>query len=109
MKKTALPTILSFAAPGLREQIEALPEGTALIGVSTTGRAIAVGLDAESPHVLVCTVSGGGSTTMLRSLAAQFLHQAPTPWSSTPSGSPTVAKAPPTVTHRGNIVGIHDA
>jgi len=108
--KTALPTMLSFHAPDLREQIEAMPEGTALIGISTTGRAIAVDLDAESPHVLVCTASGGGSTTVLRSLTAQFLHQ----------GAHALvldhrrishlwAKALPTVTHRGNTAGIHDA
>ncbi|MFJ2968630.1 hypothetical protein ACIPIC_40990 [Streptomyces collinus] len=87
-----------------------MPEGTALIGISTTGRAIAVDLDAESPHVLVCTASGGGSTTVLRSLTAQFLHQ----------GAHALvldhrrishlwAKALPTVTHRGNTAGIHDA
>ncbi|WEO92710.1 hypothetical protein A6P39_000405 [Streptomyces sp. FXJ1.172] len=75
MKKTALPKMLSFAAPDLREQIEALPASTALIGISTDGRAIAVDLDAECPHVLVCTASGGGSTTILRSLTAQFLYQ----------------------------------
>ncbi|MFH7340700.1 hypothetical protein [Streptomyces sp. KHY 26] len=33
--KTVLPTKLSFHAPDLREQIEALPEGTALIGINT--------------------------------------------------------------------------
>ncbi len=60
MKKTALPTMLSFSAPDLREQIEALPEGTALIGLSTDGRAIAIDLDA-CPHVLVCTSSGGAA------------------------------------------------
>ncbi|MEU5972023.1 hypothetical protein [Streptomyces globisporus] len=75
MKKTALLTMLSFTDPDLRQQIEAMPEGTALIGISTTGQAIAVDLDGESPHVLVCTASGGGSTTVLRSLTAQFLHQ----------------------------------
>ncbi|MEU0255758.1 hypothetical protein ABZ299_25430 [Streptomyces sp. NPDC006184] len=54
--------------------------------------------------------SGGGSTTVLRSLTAQFLHQ----------GAHALvldhrrishlwAKVLPTVTHRGNIAGIHDA
>ncbi|MEU7158923.1 hypothetical protein [Streptomyces chrestomyceticus] len=110
MKKTALPTMLSFAAPGLREQIEALPEGTALIGLSTSGRAIAVDLDAEAPHVLVCTASGGGSTTMLRSLTAQFLHQGAHALVLDPKRiSHLWAKALPTVTHRGTIAGIHDA
>lgn len=102
--------MLSFSAPDLREQIEALPEGTALIGISTTGRAIAVDLDTESPHVLVCTASGGGSTTMLRSLTAQFLHQGAHALVLDPKRiSHLWAKALPTVTHRGNIAGIHDA
>ncbi|WP_405533813.1 hypothetical protein OG592_43950 (plasmid) [Streptomyces avidinii] len=110
MKKTALPKMLSFAAPDLREQIEALPEGTALIGISTTGRAIAVDLDAESPHVLVCTATGGGSTTVLRSLTAQFLHQGAHALVLDPKRiSHLWAKALPTVTHRGNVAGIHDA
>ncbi|WP_225828270.1 hypothetical protein [Streptomyces naphthomycinicus] len=102
--------MLSFSAPDLREQIEARPEGTALIGISTSGQAIAVDLDAESPHVLVCTASGGGSTTMLRSLTAQFLHQDAHALVLDPKRiSHLWAKALPTVTHRGNIAGIHDA
>ncbi|MER6103670.1 hypothetical protein ABT115_15430 [Streptomyces sp. NPDC001832] len=110
MKKTALPKMLSFSAPDLREQIEALPEGTALIGISTDGRAIAVDLDVEAPHVLVCTASGGGSTTMLRSLTAQFLHQGAHALVLDPKRIAHLwAKALPTVTHRGNIAGIHDA
>ncbi|MFF2236272.1 hypothetical protein [Streptomyces anulatus] len=110
MKKTVFLTMLSFADPDLREQIEAMPEGTALIGISTTGKAIAVELDSESPHVLVCTASGGGSTTMLRSLTAQFLHQgAHALVLDTKRISHLWAKALPTVTHRGNIAGIHDA
>ncbi|MGA4996395.1 hypothetical protein ACPCB7_00025 [Streptomyces arboris] len=47
-QKSELPMMLSFHASDLREQTEAVPEGTALIGISTTGRAIAVDLDAES-------------------------------------------------------------
>ncbi|MGI5262298.1 hypothetical protein [Streptomyces angustmyceticus] len=86
--------MLSFSAPDLREQIEALPEGTALIGVGTTGRAIAVDLEAESPHILVCTASGGGSTTMLRSLTAQFLHQGAHALVLDPRGSPTCGRRP---------------
>ncbi|MFK0017072.1 hypothetical protein [Streptomyces sp. NPDC091027] len=110
MTKTVLPTMLSFSAPDLRERIEALPEGTALIGISTSGRAIAVDLDAESPHVLVCTGSGGGSTTVLRSLTAQFLHQGAHALVLDPKRiSHLWAKALPTVTHRGNVAGIHDA
>ncbi|MFB8406097.1 hypothetical protein [Streptomyces sp. NPDC055912] len=110
MTKTALPTMLSFSAPNLREQIEALPEGTALIGLGTDGRAIAVDLDGECPHVLVCTASGGGSTTVLRSLTAQFLHQGAHALVLDPKRiSHLWAKGLPTVTHRGNVAGIHDA
>ncbi|MYY04741.1 MULTISPECIES: hypothetical protein [unclassified Streptomyces] len=110
MTKTALPTMLSFAAPDLREQIEAMPEGTALIGISTDGRAIAVDLDAECPHVLVCTGAGGGSTTVLRSLTAQFLHQgAHALLLDAKRISHLWARGLPTVTHRGNVAGIHDA
>ncbi|MFY4722213.1 hypothetical protein [Streptomyces sp. LaBMicrA B280] len=110
MKKTALPTMLSFAAADLREQIEAMPEGTALIGISTDGRAIAVDLDADCPHVLVCTGAGGGSTTVLRSLTAQFLHQgAHALLLDSKRISHLWARGLPTVTHRGNVAGIHDA
>ncbi|MFJ5851151.1 hypothetical protein [Streptomyces sp. NPDC092903] len=110
MKKTALPATLSFHAPDLREQIEALPEGTALIGLSTTGHAIAVDLNGECPHVLVCTATGGGSTTVLRSLTAQFLHQGAHALVLGPKRiSHLWAKGLPTVTHRGNVASIHDA
>ncbi|MFJ4007698.1 hypothetical protein ACIPWL_30195 [Streptomyces sp. NPDC090023] len=110
MTKTALPTMLSFAAPDLREQIEAMPEGTALIGISTDGRAIAVDLTGECPHVLVCTGTGGGSTTVLRSLTAQFLHQgAHALLLDAKRISHLWARGLPTVTHRGNVAGIHDA
>ncbi|MFJ2819005.1 hypothetical protein [Streptomyces sp. NPDC087294] len=110
MNKNALPTMLSFTAPNLREQIEALPEGTALIGISTHGDAIAVDLNAECPHVLVCTATGGGSTTVLRSLTAQFLHQGAHALVLDPKRiSHLWAKGLPTVTHRGNVAGIHEA
>ncbi|MEV5141655.1 hypothetical protein AB0K71_33505 [Streptomyces syringium] len=112
MKQKNTPlTMLSFYAPDLREQIEAIPEGTAFIGISTTGQAITVDLDSESPHVLVCTASGGSTTTtVLRSLTAQFLHQGAHALALDPKRiSHLWAKALPTVTHRGNVAGIHDA
>jgi hypothetical protein len=71
---TALPKLLRLTDPGLREQMEALPDSAALIGISTDGRAIAVDIDA-APHILVCSGAGGGSTSILRTLTAQFLHQ----------------------------------
>ncbi|MYV38409.1 hypothetical protein GT030_05885 [Streptomyces sp. SID1328] len=74
-----------------------------------TAGAIAVDIDA-APHILVCSGTGGGSTTILRTLTAQFLNQ----------GAHALvldhtriahlwAKDLPAVTHRGNVAGIHDA
>ncbi|MFE8965064.1 hypothetical protein [Streptomyces iakyrus] len=73
----ALPKLLRLTDPGLREQLEALPDSAALIGIGTDGRAI----DA-APHILVCTGTGtgtGGSTTILRTLTAASSTRAPTP------------------------------
>ncbi|MEV7129644.1 hypothetical protein [Streptomyces sp. NPDC093260] len=106
---TALPKLMRLTDPGLREKLQALPDSAALIGISTDGRAIAVDIDA-APHILVCSGTGGGSTTILRTLTAHFLHQ----------GAHALvldhtriahlwAKDLPTVTHRGNVAGIHDA
>lgn len=106
---TALPQVLHFTDPGLREQLEALPASTALIGIGTDGTAIAVNVD-HAPHILVCTGTGGGSTTILRTLTAQFLHQGA---HALVLDGPLVAhlwtKDLPTVTHRGSVAGIHDA
>jgi DNA helicase HerA-like ATPase len=66
--------VVYFTDPGLREQLEALPTSAALIGIGTDGTAIAVDID-TAPHIPVCTGTGGGTTTILRTLAAQFLHQ----------------------------------
>lgn len=88
---TALPKLLRLTDPGLREQLEALPASATLIGISTDGRAIAVDSDA-APHILVCSGTGGGSTTILRTLTAQFLHQGPTPWSPITPASPTCGR-----------------
>ncbi|GHB29845.1 hypothetical protein [Streptomyces chryseus] len=106
---TALPQVLSFTDPGLREKLEALPDASVLIGIGTDGTAIAVDVD-YAPHILVCTGTGGGSTTILRTLTAQFLHQGA---HALVLDGPLVAhlwtKELPTVTHRGSVAGIHDA
>ncbi|MEU1693645.1 hypothetical protein ABZ590_19815 [Streptomyces hirsutus] len=101
--------MLRLTDPGLREQLEALPASAALIGVSTDGTAIAVDVD-NAPHILVCTGTGGGSTTILRTLTAQFLHQgAHALVLDATRISHLWAKELSTVTHRGNVAGIHDA
>nr|WP_138909580.1 hypothetical protein [Streptomyces chryseus] len=89
-------------------QLEAVPAAAALIGISTDGRAIAVDID-DAPHVLVCTGSGGG-TTILRTIIAQLLHQgAHALILDAKRVAHLWAKDLPTVTHRGNVAGIHDA
>ncbi|MEU7384198.1 MULTISPECIES: hypothetical protein [unclassified Streptomyces] len=106
---TALPKLLRLTDPGLCEQMEALPDSAALIGISTDGRAIAVDIDV-APHILVCSDTGGGSTTILRTLTAQFLHQGAHALVLDHTRiSHLWAKDLPTVTHRGNVAGIHDA
>ncbi|MFK4066515.1 hypothetical protein [Streptomyces sp. NPDC029674] len=52
------------ADPRIREQLEALTADKVLIGVGTDGRTICVDLDADSPHVMVCSGSGGTTTTL---------------------------------------------
>ncbi|MEV3898484.1 hypothetical protein [Streptomyces anulatus] len=75
--ETTTPTTvtLRLSDPGVGEQLEALPATLALIGFTTDdGQPVCVDLDAEGPHVLVCTGTGGGATTILRTLTAQLLH-----------------------------------
>ncbi|MGW7469291.1 hypothetical protein ACWGJT_32650 [Streptomyces xantholiticus] len=109
-KKSTLPEPLRLTDPGIREQLEALPASKALIGLGADGQPVCVDLDVESPHVLVCSASGGGTTTLLRTLAAQLLHhgahalvldlkRVSHPW----------AKGLPRVTYRADIGDIHDA
>ncbi|MDV9194663.1 hypothetical protein [Streptomyces sp. Wh19] len=71
---TTTTTTLRLTDPAVREQLEALPASLVLIGLTTDGQPVCVDLDADSPHVLVCTGTGGGATTVLRTLAAQLLR-----------------------------------
>ncbi|MEW1724733.1 hypothetical protein [Streptomyces sp. NPDC093109] len=71
MTKTTT-TALRLTDLAVREQLEALPASLVLIGFTPDGQPVCVDLDAEGPHVLVCT--GTGSTTILRTLTAQLLH-----------------------------------
>jgi hypothetical protein len=59
---------------------------------------------------LEAACEGGGSTTILRTISAQLLHQgAHALILDTTRVSHLWAKELPTVTHRGNVAGIHDA
>ncbi|MEU6019355.1 hypothetical protein ABZ826_36795 [Streptomyces sp. NPDC047515] len=72
--KNALPELLRLADPGVREQMEALTASKVLVGLTTDGQPVCVDLDSESPHVLVCSAGGGGTSTTLRTLTTQLLH-----------------------------------
>lgn len=69
-----IPEALRLSDPGVREQLEALPDSLVLIGLTTDGQPVCADLDNGSPHVLVSSAGGGGTTTVLRTLTAQFLH-----------------------------------
>ncbi|MFD3666340.1 helicase HerA domain-containing protein [Streptomyces sp. NPDC058659] len=109
-KKSTLPQQLRLTDPGVREQMEALPASQVLIGHGTDGQPVCVDLDNESPHVLVYSASGGGTSTALRTLTAQLLHH---------GGHVLVldakrisqawARALPAVTYRCDMADIHDA
>ncbi|MFI6730343.1 FtsK/SpoIIIE domain-containing protein [Streptomyces atratus] len=109
-KKTTLPELLRLTDPGIREQLEALPASTVLIGLGADGQPVYVDLDTESPHVLVCSASGGGTTTTLRTLAAQLLHHgAHALVLDLKRVSHQWARDLPMVTYRSSIADIHDA
>ncbi|WP_030592958.1 hypothetical protein [Streptomyces anulatus] len=75
-KTTTTTATLRLTDPGVREQLEALPVSLVLLGFTTDdGQPVCVDLDTEGPHVLVCTGTGGGATTILRTLTAQLLHR----------------------------------
>ncbi|OEJ21832.1 hypothetical protein AR457_41155 [Streptomyces agglomeratus] len=109
-KKSTLPQQLRLTASGVREQLEALPASKALVGLGTDGQPVCVDLDNESPHVLVCSAAGGGTSTALRTLAAQLLHHGGHVLVlDTKRISQSWARALPTVTYRRDVADIHDA
>ncbi|WP_053673048.1 hypothetical protein [Streptomyces sp. NRRL B-1140] len=109
-KKSTLPQLVRLTDSTVREQLEALPASKALIGLGSNGRPVCVDLDTESPHVLVCSAAGGGTSTVLRTLSAQLLrHGGHVLVLDTKRISKPWARALPTATYRSDIDGIHDA
>lgn len=68
------PAAALFSTQGIRDLVVAAAESAPLIGVQHGGRPVAVDLDAESPHILVSAGTGGGKSVILRTVAAQMLH-----------------------------------
>jgi hypothetical protein len=55
-------------------ELEAAREAAPLIGIGRNSSVITADYEADSPHVLVSAGSGGGKSTIVRTLAAQTLH-----------------------------------
>ncbi|MEV4506047.1 pRL2-11 [Streptomyces klenkii] len=68
------PERLLFQDPKVRDLVERMPEPAPLIGLGSAGKRVSVDLDAESPHVLVNAGTGGGKSVILRTIAAQLVH-----------------------------------
>ncbi|MFE9851445.1 hypothetical protein ACFYPN_22005 [Streptomyces sp. NPDC005576] len=108
--QSTVPQQLRLTDPGVREQLEALPVSQVLIGLGTDGQPVCVDLDVDSPHVLVCSASGGGTSTVLRTLAAQFLHHdGDVLVLDTKRISQSWTRGLQRVTYRCDIADIHDA
>jgi DNA segregation ATPase FtsK/SpoIIIE and related proteins len=87
-----------------------MPDSKALIGLGADGQPVTVDWDTESPHVLVCSASGGGTSTILRTLAAQLLHHGAHTVVLDPKRiSQTWASGIDSVTYCRDIETIHDA
>ncbi|MFJ2722949.1 helicase HerA domain-containing protein [Streptomyces sp. NPDC087437] len=67
--KSTLPELLRLTDTGLHEQLAAMPASQVLIGLGADGQPVTIDWDTESPHILVCSASGGGTSTILRTLA----------------------------------------
>lgn len=68
------PDVVKYSDPETRKQLESMPENSPMIGVSHSGRVVAVNLDSEAPHILISMSTGGGKSTILKALAAQFIR-----------------------------------
>lgn len=108
--KSTLPELLRLTDPGLREHLAAMPDSQALIGIGADRQPVTIDWDTESPHVLVCSASGGGTSTTLRTLAAQLLHHGAHTLVLDPKRiSQTWAAGIDNVTYCRDIETIHDA
>ncbi|MBC9729305.1 helicase HerA domain-containing protein [Streptomyces sp. TRM68367] len=68
------PNVLRLSDPGVREMLASMPESAPLIGCGAGNRKVSVDLDDDSPHVLVSAGTGGGKSTILRTITCQFIR-----------------------------------
>ncbi|MGW1594949.1 helicase HerA domain-containing protein [Streptomyces sp. NPDC002343] len=73
-KRQAPPKMLHLSDPGVREILVKMPESAPLIGFGAGKKKVSVDLDHGSPHVLISASTGGGKSTILRTICCQFIH-----------------------------------
>ncbi|MFI0923372.1 hypothetical protein ACH4TP_05420 [Streptomyces sp. NPDC021012] len=73
-KKDRPPASLGLDDPGVRDLLASAPEFALLIGLGAGRKTVSVDLDHDSPHVLISVGTGGGKSTILRTIACQFLR-----------------------------------
>ncbi|MFD4371074.1 pRL2-11 [Streptomyces sp. NPDC058486] len=109
-KKHRPPTSLGLDDPGIRDLLASVPESAPLIGLGAGRKKVSVDLDHDSPHVLISAGTGGGKSTILRSIACQFLHNgAQAHILDFKRISHTWARGIPGVHYSRDIADIHDA
>ncbi|MGW8768263.1 pRL2-11 [Streptomyces sp. NPDC055815] len=109
-KKDRPPTSLGLNDPGVRDLLASVPESAPLIGLGAGKQKVSVDLDHDSPHVLISAGTGGGKSTILRTIACQFLHNgAQAHILDFKRISHTWARGIPGVNYCRDIADIHDA
>ncbi|MFI6530713.1 helicase HerA domain-containing protein [Streptomyces uncialis] len=87
-----------------------MPESAPLIGLGSGRKKVSVDLDADSPHVLVSAGTGGGKSTILRTICCQFIHHGAHAYVlDFKRISHTWARGVPGVAYCRDIADIHDA
>ncbi|MFE2561268.1 helicase HerA domain-containing protein [Streptomyces sp. NPDC059352] len=109
-KRKAPPKKLGLADPGVREILAKMPESAPLIGFGAGKKKVSVDLDADSPHVLISAGTGGGKSTILRTICCQFIHNGAHAFVlDFKRISHSWARGVPGVTYCRDIAEIHDA
>ncbi|MFD4833293.1 helicase HerA domain-containing protein [Streptomyces uncialis] len=87
-----------------------MPESAPLIGLGSGRKKVSVDRDADSPHVLISAGTGGGKSTILRTICCQFIHNGAKAFVlDFKRISHTWARGVPGVTYCRDIADIHDA
>ncbi|MFG2394978.1 helicase HerA domain-containing protein [Streptomyces lavendulae] len=109
-KRKAPPKKLGLSDPGVREILAKMPESAPLIGFGACKKKVSVDLDADSAHVLISAGTGGGKSTILRTICCQFIHNGAHAFVlDFKRISHTWARGVPGVTYCRDIAEIHDA